>query len=273
MQPVIFFREKNQAKEEIEQAKQFFPYYNSRVLIPEASLVIGRYSCLPFYDELERDVHHLKSQLINSGFQHDYIASFDYYWDIEPYTFKTWFSLSDVPYGKREKPLVVKGRTNSKKSQWNKMMFAQNFSQAVHIGAELMLDPTIGEQGIIVREYVELETFEKGINEMPMTNEWRLFFYRNELLAYGYYWGEILDNQEPVKIAQIEFEATGITFAKEVATLISDFTNFFVLDIARTCDGRWLVVEVNDGQQSGLNSTVSPETLYSNLAHALTLQS
>lgn len=269
MKPVIFFREKNQDREEIHQAQQFFPYYTSRVLIPHDSLVIGRYSCLPFYDELERDVHHLNSQLINSGFQHSYIASFDYYWDIEPYTFKTWFSLADVPYSRREQPLVVKGRTNSKKSQWNKMMFAQNFAQAVHIGAELMLDPMIGEQGIIVREFTELETFEKGINDMPMTNEWRVFFYRNNLLAYGYYWGEILDNQEPVRQAQADFEETGLNFAKEVASIISDFTNFFVIDIAKTQDGRWVVVEVNDGQQSGLNFTVKPEELYANLANCL----
>ena len=45
-------------------------------------------------------------------------------------------------------------------------------------------------------------------------------------------------------------------------------TNFFVMDIARTAEGKWIIIELNDGQQSGL-SNVDPEELYSNLAKAL----
>jgi len=51
---------------------------------------------------------------------------------------------------------------------------------------------------------------------------------------------------------------------------IADYANFFVLDMAETADGRWIVVEVNDGQMSGL-SMCNPEELYANMADAIRL--
>jgi hypothetical protein len=43
---------------------------------------------------------------------------------------------------------------------------------------------------------------------------------------------------------------------------------FFVLDLAQTIAGSWIVVEVNDGQMSGL-SGCDADTLYRNMAAVL----
>jgi hypothetical protein len=51
----------------------------------------------------------------------------------------------------------------------------------------------------------------------------------------------------------------------QAARLISPQVPFFVLDMALTQDGRWIVIEVNDGSQSGI-SCIDPEAFYKNLS-------
>lgn len=269
MNPVILFRSQFGEEGEAAIASQHLPLVGLRAAVPKDSLVIGRYACLPYYGELAGDLALNGSRLVNSVDQHAYIASFEYYGDIQPYTFQTWERFSDIPEPLRDKPFVVKGKTNSRKLQWKTHMFAENFRSAINLGAELMNDPFIGPQGLVIREYVPLETFELGLNDVPMTNEWRLFFLGTELLAYGYYWA-IIDDLSHIERATPDFLADGLPFAKQVAQILARRTNFFVLDIARTQAGDWKVVEVNDGQQSGVNEFIDMDTLYGNLAGALT---
>jgi len=55
---------------------------------------------------------------------------------------------------------------------------------------------------------------------------------------------------------------------QEVIDKVSSFVRFFVIDVARTAEGKWIVVELNDGQQSGL-SAIKPDDLYKNLKDSL----
>lgn len=267
--PVILFRKEFDSDGEAEAAAAHLPVFGLRAAVPRNSLVIGRYACLPYYRELVADLAYKGARLINSHEQHSYIANFDYYEDIREHTFPTWFACDQVPPSMRwGRPFVVKGRTNSRKMQWSTHMHAVDWPGAVKLSAELANDLLIGPQGLIIREYVPLETLELGINRMPITNEWRLFFYKNTLLASGYYWA-IIDDETKIEAARPDFEERGIPFAKMVAEILAERTNFFVIDIARTADGEWKVVEVNDGQQSGLNHYVKADELYANLAAAL----
>jgi hypothetical protein len=268
MKPVILFRSHFGEDGESDLAAQHLPLVGLRAAVPPGSLVVGRYACLPYYAELAADLALGGSRLINSVDQHNYIANFEYYEDIKDHTFQTWARFPDIPEHLRDKPFVLKGKTNSRKLQWKTHMYAENFRSAIHLGGELMNDPFIGPQGLVIRQYVPLETFEIGLNDVPMTNEWRLFFLGTELLAYGYYWA-IIDDIAHIERAHPDFLLNGLPFAKQVAQTIAKKTNFFVLDIAKTQDGRWLVVEVNDGQQSGVNEFIDMNKLYSNLAQRL----
>jgi hypothetical protein len=267
MKPVILFRSQFGEEGEADAAARHLPVVGLRTAVPRDSLVIGRYACLPYYAELVGDLASNGSRLINSVEQHAYIANFEYYDDIRPYTFRTWFNFADIPAEYRDKPFVVKGRTNSRKLQWKTHMFAENFRGAIDVGVELMNDSNIGPQGLVIREYVPLETFELGLNDVPMTNEWRLFFLGEELLAHAYYWA-IIDDLSHIERATPGFLQEGLPFAREVARIVAQRTNFFVLDIARTQDGKWVVVEINDGQQSGANEFFDLDQLYGNLARA-----
>ena len=53
-------------------------------------------------------------------------------------------------------------------------------------------------------------------------------------------------------------------FRFSIEWLIQRYANFFVLDIAKTESGDWILVEINDGQMSGL-SMCNPHQLYSKL--------
>jgi hypothetical protein len=220
-------------------------------------LVIGRYSVLPYYRELEQDLAARNAYLINNYRQHRWIANFEYYDILAEYTFPTWTD-DNFHRCSDDGPFVVKGRTNSRKHQWNTLCFAQNKQQAGRIAAELYNDPLLGEQGIIYRKYVPLEAFEIGINDIPFNNEWRLFFLQDRLLSCGYYWSQA-DKAESYKIPQ-----DCIDFAQKIANIACEYTNFFVLDIAKTQNRNWVLVEINDGQMSGL-SMCDPHEFYRNI--------
>jgi hypothetical protein len=65
MEIKILFRKDLDTEGEFEIAKQYFPVVESRMNIHD-SLVLARYSALPFYNELEEDLTYNNSKLINS---------------------------------------------------------------------------------------------------------------------------------------------------------------------------------------------------------------
>lgn len=259
MKPVILFRHDRDTLEEMEIAQKFFPVTGSRVGLDDR-LVIGRYSVLPYYKELEYDLKEQCSRLINSLQEHRYIASFEYYDDVNPFTPATWFRLQDVP--KDFGPFVLKGLTNSRKFRWNTHMYAPDWETAGRIHSELMQDPLISEQGVLIRKFEKLKILEIGINGMPMANEWRFFFYREQMLSHGFYW------TISEKVGEMNQE--GLDFAHRMAQILAERTTFFVIDIAQKESGEWILIEVNDGQMSGLSGN-DPHRLYGGLKKALSL--
>lgn len=269
MNPVILFRSELDFENEEKVAREVFPVTQNRVLVPPHSLVIGRYSVLPFYRELQEDLRLLnESKLINSYRQHRWIANFDWYELLQKYTPETWFDHDF--YRAPDGPFVLKGRTNSRKFQWNTHMYAENKSAAGEVASRLSGDGFIGPQGIIYRRHVPLRTFEVGINDLPFTNEWRLFYFKDECLSFGFYWSSAKEEilTEIQQNSTKYFPPTAKEVADEIAKLVSPHVNFFVLDVAESASGDWILIEINDGQMSGLSEN-SPRVLYSNLAKAL----
>lgn len=252
----ILFRNSLAEEGELEIARQYIPCSLTRTAIPAHSKVIGRYSVLPYYDELVLDLADRECTLINSYDQHRWIADFSWYEDLKDYTPQTWFDYN-ISECWHPGPFIVKGRTNSRKMEWNQLMFAQTRPAALEIAMKLSRDPLIGPQGIVYRKYVELESCGTMLNGLPITNEHRFFFLGSQLLAHGYYWTEPME--------RFNMDKYGLDFAQEVAEKASHHTNFFVLDIGRTTSGNWILIEVNDAQMSGV-STINPHELYRNLA-------
>lgn len=270
MRTVIYYRDFDirSFKGELDAALSYFHCVPQRTMVEKGDLVVCRYSALPFYAELEQDLKNNGAEMINSYQQHRYIADMqNWYHDLEELTPKTWFRASDVPMNEPGS-FVLKGETNSKKFQWNTHMFAESRSDVGNVMINLMNDGLIGSQNIYVRQYVPLKKYLDGEQGMPITDEYRFFICDGEILTGAFYWSSHI---EDIK------EECGVTptvkdvpkdFLKEVIDRVGKSARFWVLDVGRTKSGDWIVIELNDGQMSGLSENCS-RTLYKRLAAVL----
>lgn len=269
MNPVILFRHDRTTIDEFEIAKSKLQTVDLRSKVPENSLVIGRYSVLPFYKELEEDLLQNGSQLINSYRQHRYIADLSsWYGDFCDITPKTWFNLHEIP---NNGPFILKGETNSRKFSWKTHMFAENKVQAGEVHSRLLNDSMIGTQNIVIRQYVPLKTFDYDFSGLPITEEYRFFILNGKVISGAYYWSsyydDLIQKGEDINPNNVPKE-----FIDDVIERVGGNSNFYVVDIARTKEpynplynihgnGNWIVVELNDGQMSGLSMN-DPDNLY-----------
>lgn len=274
MNTVILFRElSSEYKEEKDSASEFFPVFSERCSIPKGSTIVGRYSVLPFYRELERDLSVLDCKLINSYQQHRYVADIkNYYEDLKDITPTTWWSFEEIP-PQENGPFVLKGETNSKKFLWNSHMFAQNKADAIKVMINLRNDSMIGEQDIIIRKFVPLKTYFTGCGGYPVTREFRFFVLDGNVVGSGFYWASFYDDiVEAGFESETDPDSVPKDFLLDCINRIKDRVRFFVIDVAEKTDGGWMVVELNDGQMSGL-SMIDHKELYKNLYNTLTYSS
>lgn len=152
-------------------------------------------------------------------------------------------------------PLLLKDYVKSRKHEWEEACYIPDASDRQQ--AEKVLRTFIERQGdglnggIVFREYVELEKL--GAHEksgMPLSKEYRLFFYRHRLIAAQNYWEEAAYDEERPDLSVF------VAIAQRIRS------SFFTMDIAKTTAGEWLIIEVGDGQVSGLQDLTDVEAFY-----------
>lgn len=260
---VIYFRSGLAEEDELDICKQHFDVVEQRTLVTgDYDLVIPRYSALPYYKELETDVIQMGSCLINSHKQHNYVADIrNWYNDLANITPETWFYLDQIP---ETGPFVLKGATNSKKFNWKTHMYAANRRDAITVYGRLCEDSMVGMQDICIRQYVPLKRLAMGLQGLPISEEYRFFVLNSQIVSSGFYWSNHWDEIEP----KPDVNDVPQTLVDEVVAVVGPKINFFVFDVARTEDGSWILIELNDGQQSGLSMN-NPDVLYSNMRRVL----
>lgn len=264
---VILFRGSLAEEGELGALNSYFDVYQNRAKIPRNSTVVGRYSVLPYYTELEEELKFNSSKLINSWHEHRYVADLgSYIEDLQDLTPQTWLDLSETP--RNGGPFVLKGETNSKKHQWHTHMFAQTWEDAMHVQMRLTEDSLIGQQRIYVRKYVPLMRLGTTLTGLPITKEFRFFVLYNTVVGSGFYWDAFQHDivEQGGKIPTVD--EVPQTFIDEVIDRVRNKVPFYVFDCAQDENGRWWVIELNDGQMSGL-SGIDSMTLYSNMKKVL----
>lgn len=263
MSPVIYFRGSLAEQEELEAASQHFRVVYQRTHVKPGELVIPRYSALPFNKELCDDLVELGAQPVNTYREHCYVADLrNWYYDLGGMTPRTWFALDQIP--RDGGPFVLKGATNSLKRLWNTHCFAKDADAATEVFIRLSQDSTIGVQPIYVRDYVPLTQLGTGLNELPLSEEYRFFVLDAQVVASAFYWSSHSDEFE----RQYTSDVVPQEFIAEIIKRVSPHIRFFVCDVARGEDGRWWLIELNDGQQSGL-SEIPPDLFYRRLREVL----
>jgi len=161
-------------------------------------------------------------------------------------------------------PVIVKDYVKSRKHEWHEACFiphaadTQQATKIVHRFIELQDDDLQG--GLVFREFIELEPI--GVHPksgMPLTREFRLFVLDGSVIAESPYW-ETQDGTSKPPIEQFEDLLGNVE------------SHFFSCDVAKTTDGRWLIVELGDGQVAGLPEQCDPRVFYEALARKVSTQ-
>jgi hypothetical protein len=257
--PVFLFRNSYETEEEFKILKDLYPdrVYEHRTAIPKGSLVVGRFSVLPFYHELEKELTLNNSQLINSHQQHQYVADMkNWYEDLADVTPHTWFTMQEYLASNYGGPVVLKGQTNSKRELWKTHMFANNKDEAREVWSNLLNDSLIGQQNIYIRKFKSFPKYCNNISGMPIIREFRLFVFNQKIIAHGFYWSNFLEESGNPRLSDDD-----LTVLQIYTDLVGDKSNFYSMDVAEDKAGCWYVIELNEGQMSGVNS-IDPKDLY-----------
>lgn len=146
-------------------------------------------------------------------------------------------------------PVFVKGERQTSRHRRD-LSIARSRDDLARILQRWDEDPILGWQRVACRELLALRPVGAGDPEkVPPSFELRCFFWRGELVGFGRYWkDERYDWTEPERLA-------ATTLASEAARRVD--VPFLVVDVAQRVDGRWVVIECNDAQESGF-AGVSP---------------
>jgi hypothetical protein len=120
---------------------------------------------------------------------------------------------------------------------------------------EFARDRVLHWQEVVCRRYVALRRVEDtALDRVPSSFEFRTFWWRGELVGFGRYWWQ----GKPYE-ASTEEREKAIAVAREAARRVN--VAFLVVDVAQAETGEWLVIECNDGQESGY-AGISPLGLW-----------
>lgn len=193
---------------------------------------------------------------------------------IEDYTPRSiWFSKEQISESMDEiyeklgsafgtNPVIIKDYVKSHKHEWNEACFIPNASDSEGVrrvvSRFLELQGEDLNEGIVFREFVNLEFLTiHSKSGMPLTKEFRVFFLDGEPLQVFYYWDE-------GDYGDLHLDLFPFT---EIAKKID--SRFFTMDIAKVENGDWLIVELGDGQVSGLPEKANLHKFYENLKEKL----
>lgn len=150
---------------------------------------------------------------------------------------------------------IVKDYVKSRKHEWFDACYINNIEDESN--SESIIKNFIERQGTDLVGGVVLRQFEKlnsiGYHEksgMPISEEYRIFVFAGRIMTVSHYW------QESKTIGLSDDEWAWLeNCSKKVKS------NFITMDIARREDGKLIIMELGDGQVSGLQQ-IKPKEFY-----------
>ncbi|MCB9232803.1 MAG: ATP-grasp domain-containing protein [Bacteroidia bacterium] len=209
----------------------------------------GRLGAIRDYRKLSQDLNENGVFLINSPEQSERAGFLSkWYPHLQDLTPK---SVCYTHFPSREEierdfswPVFIKGdRQTSRHNQ--KLSVARNFHEFEYIKSAYQSDKILNWQSVVCREFVNLrKVADSADGKVQRSFEFRLFFWKGNLVSAGPYWQ---DEKPYFWTKDEELEAV------KIATLAAERLNvpFLVVDLAMKENGEWIIIECNDGQESG----------------------
>jgi hypothetical protein len=155
----------------------------------------------------------------------------------------------------KDDAIIVKDYVKSQKHNWEEACYipqASNRDLVRKIVSKFLeLQGSELNVGLVFRKFEDLEFLTNhSKSSMPLTKEFRLFFLNGHLIQVLNYWDE-----GDYGTTQPDLE----TFIQIGAKVKS---NFFTMDIAKKKNGQWMIMELGEGQVSGLPDNANKDEFY-----------
>lgn len=160
--------------------------------------------------------------------------------------------------------VIIKDFVKSLKHLWHEACFIPHDASPLDVAKVISKFVSIKEsdndfQGdLVVRQFVQLQKVgNHSKSNMPLTQEFRSFVFRGEIIFLSKYWDEgNYSNEVPPQNLLDEV-------ARRIYNQIG--SNLFTIDVAKLESGDWTVIEVGDGQVSALPDQEDRERFFSAL--------
>lgn len=156
------------------------------------------------------------------------------------------------------KPLILKDYLKSRKHEWLDACFIPDASDTPNVIRVMTnffdLQGRDFYGGLVFREYLALKKL--GVHPksgMPLPVEFRTFFLNQKPMVTAMYW----DNDVPYPT---DVESPPQAWLEEIGKKMQ--SPFVALDIAQSEDGKWWVIEVNDGGTAGYPEHLDSHEFY-----------
>ncbi|WDI42221.1 ATP-grasp domain-containing protein [Bremerella sp. P1] len=229
---------------------------------PQELTAVGRCGALEDYSTEYDNLRDEGVRLIHTPQQHEIASELaQWYPLIEGRTPRSKV-YQDAPSGQAvaetfQFPVFVKGSRQTSRHQ-KSLSIANSPEEFEQLMARYASDPILNWQSVVVREFVPLRHVEKNAQgKIDSSFEFRTFWWKRQFVGAGRYWWE----GRAYQWSDVE-KSEALTLAESVACLID--VPFLVIDLSMTADGEWIVIECNDGQESGY-AGVSPISLWQNI--------
>ena len=158
-------------------------------------------------------------------------------------------------------PVFIKGTRQTSKHNPD-LSIARDREQYEVIARLYKEDPILHWQRPVVREFVALASAPGQVpGKIAPSIEYRSFWWHGECVGWGRYWHQ-LAAYDPGDVQ------AGLAVAAIAASRLE--VPFLVVDFAKTMDGRWIVIECNDAQESGY-AGVTPLLLWRRVLDGLSI--
>ncbi|MGB7341263.1 MAG: ATP-grasp domain-containing protein [Phototrophicaceae bacterium] len=157
-------------------------------------------------------------------------------------------------------PIILKDFVKSAKHYWYEACYISSASELTTVKTTvenfLKIRGDDFEGGLVFREFVDFKALaDHPQSQMPLIKEFRLFFLNGIRIATMRYWD--IEGYDDDDLPPNDLFAD---LAKRVKS------HFFTMDVAQRPDGEWMIVELGDGQVSGLPDTSNRDDFYRSLA-------
>ena len=229
---------------------QFSPLFQvARPRNEVSKMLVARLGAIDQYSQMYQQLSEMGFQLINNPLEHHLASELEHWYPkIQELTPRS-IVFDQIPTVAQilehfDFPIFIKGNRQTAKHN-PQLAIAHNLTALQFILQAYQQNPILHWQKLVCREFVSLQKLDYQTHQtVPVAFEFRTFWWRGRLAGSGAYWSHLVDyNWSQAQQLQ------ALDVATEAAKRLQ--VPFLVIDLALTTQGEWIVIECNDGQESG----------------------